>query len=850
MNWLRNLFGRSRDSIEELQLIKHKFDHFRRLLDRNNRALKILSDMEEKAQGEYLFDINYIRSSLAELQAYVHVIIEEMIALGGEKYERLRDKFVEIDNRVTMVFPSCRPIVPDEYTQPFSQITRERACSVGSKNAQMGELKSRLKLPVPDGFAISGWAYKEFLISGDLHSRINELVSSLDLLHPDNLQEVSKEAIHMVREAAVPEALANAISKAATELKARTGIDRFALRSSAIGEDTQFSFAGQYATRLNVPIELVVDVYRDILTSKFSPQAIYYYLSHALTESEMAMSVGCVAMINARAAGVVYSKNPIDPTDGTMLVSAVLGLGKLLVDGSATPDQFQIERDTGKIVHSTIATKTTELVMSEMRGSVPREVPAKLQNEPAISEDEVRQLVKFAEQIEEHYGYPQDIEWAVDRNGQLYILQARPLRVLTPSPSLHPIDTTAYNVVLKEGETVSPGAGAGRICHVRNSDDLPHVPEKAIIVAEHSFPGMITAMGRASAIVTQTGGIANHMATIAREYRIPTLGGVTRAHELPSGQMVTVDATDCVIYDGKLDELIEERQPDFDLFSDMEIFDLLRQVLKEVSPLKLLSPSIAEYSVETCQSFHDIIRYCHEMAMHEMFTGGLNVTRAREISVPLESKLPIQVNVIYVDREFSSYATQESIPEEELDSVPMKHFWSGVLYEGWPKEPHRVDTGGFASVVGNAMTRSDAECFSETSFALLAHNYMILSLRMGYHLMSIEAMCTGDAGKNYIRMQYKEGGAAADRRVRRIRLIMDVLSELGFEHQSKGDFLDTRLSRVDCETVFDQLFSLGRLTMLTKQLDMALSNDSVTEWYTNDIKNKLAKVKRGDVTGD
>ena len=144
------------------------------------------------------------------------------------------------------------------------------------------------------------------------------------------------------------------------------------------------------------------------------------------------------------------------------------------------------------------------------------------------------------------------------------------------------------------------------------------------------------------------------------------------------------------------------------------------------------------------------------------------------------------------------------------------------------------------------MTRTEDDRFSEKSFAILSDEYMILSLRMGYHFSTIEAMVTEQENKNYIRLEFKDGGATIERRIRRIRLLTEILAKAGFENYSKGDFLDSRLSYQDAESTKNALFLLGRLTVLTKQLDMALSNDAIAKWYTNDFLKKLGMPVEGD----
>jgi len=838
MNWLRNLFGGALDgSGGGVKTIRDKFGHFLSLLEENNRVLKIISDMEEKAQGDFLFDINYIRDSLVKSRKSINKLIADMIALGGKKYQPLKSRLDEIDSEIDLILPGCRPTMKDDLTIPLEDIVRERACSVGSKNAQMGELKSQLGLPVPDGFAVSGWAYRKFLKDNDLQNRIGKRIKALDVSSFEQLKKVSEEIQAMVRAATIPPELVAAIESSFKDLVKKSGSDRFSLRSSAIGEDTEYSFAGQYATFLNVSQRDVIDRYHEVLASKFTPQAIYYYLSHDLAESQLAMSVGCVVMVNSRSSGVIYTRDPVHPDQDCVMISAIYGLGKYLVDGTLTPDKICVSRKTGVVTETDIAIKPVRLVLCEDGGTVEEAVPESDQQKPAVDDKELAMLLESALKIEEHYGSPQDIEWAIDHDGRLFFLQTRPLHVIEQTEDVKP-DLSGLELVMSGGDTVCPGAGGGEVFHVETVDDLSDVPEGAVLVASHTFPGLITVMGKVSAIVTYTGGVACHMATIAREYRIPCLVGVERCSELPQGKTVTVDATAAAIFEGLQEELIHARKPEYELFSDMVIFNLLQGVLSKVAPLNLIHPSDTNFVPEKCQTFHDITRFCHQKAMEEMFLGGLNVPGKDELNLQLKSEIPLKVNIICIDRDSQNFPAEGAIEESEIVSEPMRQFWGGVKHEGWPAAP-KTYVKGYASVMGTSETSGARQDFSETSFAILSREYMIISLRMGYHFMTVEAMCTDELRKNYVRMQYKDGGASLDRRARRIKLIMDILSRLGFEHHSKGDFLDSRLAYRAADTLYKRLFLLGRLTMLTKQLDMALSNDSVAGWYTKDIMKKL-----------
>jgi len=459
MKWFRTLSETGRREADgEFHALRDRFANFLALLEKNNQVLTVIADMEEKAQGEHLFDLNYLRASVADIQSGVDAIIGRLIALGGEAYEPLRARCRAIDAEVEALLAGQRPIPQDDYTIPFDALGRNRALSVGSKNAQLGELKGRLGLPVPDGFAISAWAYKRFVDANDLQARITQRISSIDIKQYDDLLRVSQEIRTMIEECPVPLDVVDAIWSSYAALIERASPRSVSLRSSAIGEDTLFSFAGQYSSFLNVRPDELVDRYRAVLASKFTPQAIYYFLSHALSESELAMSVSCVAMVDAVASGVAYSRDPVHPGEDAVLVSAIFGLGQYLVDGTLTPDLFRVSRADGAVLESRIARKPVRLVMHAEGGTVEEPVPDAEQQTPSIGLDHLRALARYAVRIETHCGCPQDIEWAVDRDGRLFLLQSRPLRIVQPEPAAPLPDLSGVPVICRGGLTVSPGA--------------------------------------------------------------------------------------------------------------------------------------------------------------------------------------------------------------------------------------------------------------------------------------------------------------------------------------------------------------------------------------------------------
>ncbi|MEJ2720653.1 MAG: PEP-utilizing enzyme [bacterium] len=389
------------------------------------------------------------------------------------------------------------------------------------------------------------------------------------------------------------------------------------------------------------------------------------------------------------------------------------------------------------------------------------------------------------------------------------------------------------------GTTVCPGAASGPVFRLRSTEDLSHVPDGAVLVAPLPFPGLVTVMGKVGALVTHVGSTASHMATLAREFGIPTLVGLEHSCEFPEGERVTVDATGRAIYKGDQPGLVKARRTEFECIDEAGIYGLLRGILKRIAPLNLLHPDDDNFKPENCQTFHDITRLVHQMAMKEMFSLGKNIKHKDRIALRLKSGIPLNVLIIFIDQSVSEHKKRHEVHEDDIASIPMKAFWGGIKQEGWPEQNASLESKRYDGILPASLATKIDDGFSESSFAVLSEEYMILSLRLGYHFTTVEAMCTHTASNNYIRYQCKGGGATLEKRKRRIHLFRSILTSMGFHVTGKGDFMDARIAYRNHTDLADLLHLLGRLTMMTKQLDMALSNDFITRWYIGDIKRKL-----------
>ncbi len=817
---------------------RERYRVFRRILDRNNQILKYIADLEEKSRGDYLFDRSYIQASVEELLAALGEIADDLVAVGGAAYLPLKEKVREISGEILVLLEGRAAAREDHLVRPLAGLGSSDAWSVGAKNAQLAELAARAALPTPDGFAVTAWGYHRFLESAGLEERIEERLRGVDLSSYAGLERASGEIRELVLATPLPPELEDAIRGALDDLAARSGARCVAVRSSAIGEDTSLSFAGQYRSELNVPLEGAVEAYRRVVAGKFTPGAIYYLLSHSLGEADTPMSVGFVEMIDAAAAGVVYTRDPVDAGADVLVIQAVHGLGATLVSGRVSPDVFRVSRRDLEILDCRVVPRPLQLVARPGGGVSEVPVPAGERERPALVPELVRRLAGLALRAEELYGGPRDIEWALDRSGRLVLLQCRPLRTYSRTGDHGSPGLQGLSVLLEGGETAAPGAGAGPVFRVASGADLEAVPPGAVVVTPRPFPGLVSVMGRVAAIVAEVGGSASHMATLAREHGVPALVGVGSTDALAEGAVVTVDATGARVIEGEAEGLVEARRAEHEPLSEEPIYALLRSVLGRIAPLNLVHPSTPDFQIESCRTVHDVTRFAHQRAMEEMFRSARAGRGNRKAGIRLRTEVPLQVSVVHLERDLRPLTHRGTIALERLECPPFEAFWRGMEREGWPSPPP-VDARGFLSVMATGMTRGPGAGFLEDSFVLLAEDSMILSLRMGYHFTTVEALATEDPSRNFVRMQYKDGGASIDRRVRRIRLIDRLLRRLGFESATAGDFLDTQLAWVEARRVLAVLHALGRLTILTKQLDMALANDRIAGWYERDLARKL-----------
>lgn len=612
------------------------------------------------------------------------------------------------------------------------------------------------------------------------------------------------------------------------------------MRSSAVGEDGVISFAGQYATVLNVTRGGLLEAYKEVLCSLYSPRALFYRSVYGIAEEEVPMAVLCMVMVDATASGVACSRDPNAPGGALTLVTGAWGLGVATVGGSVSPDSWSVSRSNPPtIVSRRAGVKDTSVEPLPGGGVQSLAVPAARVSSFCLADVQVRALALMTLAVEAHFAAPQEIEWALDGSGRFLVLQARPFlasQAQPDRPEATPDEPGA--APLLTGAPASHGCACGPVYLCGDSDDLSRVPAGAILVTRHSSPQFVGAFRRAAAIITDVGAAAGHMASLAREFGLPAVLGTGLATStLRPDQLVTVDGTNGRVYAGRVDHVLDRGRdrPDWTM-KGTPAYALLREIADAIVPLNLTDPRTPSFQPRGCQTLHDLARFAHEKVFDEMFRTSDRVADATAGAVRLAEPLPFALLAIDIGRGLRAGRPQGPIRTADIQSEPMRALLAGMMHPAlrW-SEPKRISLSGFLSVATETMIapRSDdgQRDLGDRSYAIVAEVYCNFSSRIGYHFAAVDAYCSETLTRNYISFRFRGGAADFERRSKRCEVIAAILERLDFQIERTGDLINARLRKYHRDGILTRLDQLGRLIVATRQLDMRMGPSTPIEWY-------------------
>jgi pyruvate,water dikinase len=435
-----------------------------------------------------------------------------------------------------------------EFVRWFEKIRLQDALLVGGKGANLGEL-TVAGLPVPPGFVVTSEAYRYAIDHAEIAQQLSAVLAGVNTNTTADLTRAAEEAQGLVRGVTLPVDLATTILDAYHRLGENV---RVAVRSSGIGEDAgDSSFAGMNVTYTNV---LGDD---DLLTSVVGCWASLYgarVMSYRVTRSLLdvpSMGVVVMEMIPSERSGVMFTADPSSGDTGKIVIDAAFGQGEVVVSGEVEPDTYILSKTGPTLLHVRVGTKDFKLV----RGPDGKDLHVDLSPDEAsrrvLSDDEAIELARLGLATEAHYGSPQDTEWAI-ADGHQYLVQSRPITTLNQRREANPEESTGSRPLV-QGLAASAGRASGAVRILESADQGDQLIAGEILVAKMTSPDWVPTMRRASALITDGGGITCHAAIVSRELGVPCVVGARNATTvLRTGEIVTVDGAEGTVYEGDL----------------------------------------------------------------------------------------------------------------------------------------------------------------------------------------------------------------------------------------------------------------------------------------------------------
>ncbi|MBN1862608.1 MAG: phosphoenolpyruvate synthase [Dehalococcoidales bacterium] len=437
----------------------------------------------------------------------------------------------------------------------FNEVTKKDIPIVGGKGANLGEL-TNAGVPVPPGFIVTAAAYFDFLEQAKISDQIRQLLHPADTNNSKQLQEIARKVQQVILDAKMPAELAAEIREAYQKM----GGGLVAVRSSATAEDLpEASFAGQQRTYLNLRTEKeVVAAVQGCWASLFEARAIFYREQQGFDHFQVGIAVPVQRMVQSESSGVMFTIEPVTSDRSKIVIEAIFGLGEAIVSGEVNPDLYVLDKESLTISSKKLSRQDRQLIRnpeaSDVSTNIWAPVPSSEQSLQKLSDTDIAKLAWIGKQIEYHYDFPQDIEWAKE-NKKIFILQTRPVTTIKETIEAEP---EIKAPVLLSGVAASPGIASGPVKTIPDASQIDRVHDGDILVTEMTTPDFVPAMKRAAAIVTNRGGRTAHAAIVSRELGIPCVVGAEEATTtLSDGQVITVDGSHGKVYEGKVTRRIK-----------------------------------------------------------------------------------------------------------------------------------------------------------------------------------------------------------------------------------------------------------------------------------------------------
>jgi pyruvate,water dikinase len=836
----RNKKNQPANGAQEIDIwrVKALFNNFRKILQLNTLVFEQISAMDRALGGEYIFDRKFMEDSVRTIASHVHHVTYNLNALTNNSYIPLYDRYQEIRIVLDDILAGntraldCPPVLP------LDSLSWELEPLVGIDLVCLAELRRHPGIKARDGLVISSEATETILkntngnpsndgeLTYDLvmESLRSSLISILEE-HPGALLSISATRLAGLQEA--PRDLGEFL------LKEHDKDSLIVLAEEAFSPEQATGSPGLSSP---IPRETIVRDPEDSLAEDLFLKGIRRIIAmvaersrslYPNSESHFALFLRPAS--NALARGTITTRATSKTKTPALTVTSWLPGNRQEMDVHLLRRIFPFD-----FVSSMVTPKKMDWPSPDGLQATSRTPEHKRfrRGSATITPREIKALAETAMTLERIMAVPVIMHWEYLENNKFVVTRLFPLLEKQTKPTADELEQEMKNstILCEGGQVVQSGVAAGTIFHVTQDTNLNDFPLGGVAVAPIATPQLTPILHRASAILTEHGNPIGHLATVAREINLPAVFGIPGIFEkLPNGKEVTVDAGQTRVYQGVLNHLMQQGSSESSFSPIDPEYRVLRRLLRFISPLKLVNPDDPDFSAQNCQSFHDIIHFCHEMAVDELVhfqerRPGLRGIRTTRL------QLPVQMNVNLLD--IGGGLTDGIVDQPgtvDILSEPFAIFLDGLLHPLAAGE--ELPALGIRDIISSipkpSRLSSVSPEMSGDNLAIISQEYMNLSLRLGYHFSVIDAHFSDDRHRNYIYFRFIGGLADHTRRARRALFISDVLSAMDFKVFWKGDLVVGRMKFEEKDVLRSALFVLGALTTYSRQRDTSLYKDEL-----------------------
>ena len=806
-------------TVDGLEAVRSLFAKFRRIQKLNTRALELMAEMEQALGGEYIFDRAFLDSSVRDLSTLTHQVVYSLNAMSQNRYVDLFDCYQSIRGVLDDILEGGAGPFGSHLTLAYPVLGWELEPLAGTLNVCLAEARQRLDLPAPDGFAVSVAGCRLFMTENA----------------KAGLLEAGEEGEVAAARAFVPAALEAAIQGELEGLfSRRKGPTALTVRTCNVSgsENQGLGCRGRSHVR---PEELLA-VCKQVLCEHAARSA-----------ADHAGQQGCVALavhesVPAEVCGSIATSYSVELSSRFFRVTAAPA------KGPEKTEQYLLRRVYPfDLVRSEIHPKSADAPLPPGALPLSRTSRGLYRGSALVEPDFLQTVAEYVIAFERLLGYAPELHWVrTAKERRPVIVDIKPAAPAADESEEWQQMTevlAAAEVLLRGGDTVQTGVAAGRTVHIGEDYDVAAFPYGAVAIARVASPRLSPVLRRASAIVTEVGSSIGHLATIARELRVPGLFGMAEAlRRVPADTEVTVDAGERTIYRGIVEPLLAYRESSAELYPGDPEYVALRRLLRWIMPLNLIDPESSEFSVQNCRTYHDIIHFAHERSVEELLKmqergRGLVDLHARKI----ELGYPLDLFVIDIGGGIAATAGAPIRPSDVV-SAPFKAFLQGLAAdEMWQAGPGSIRMKDiFSGLDRTFAAMSQLPQYAGRNHAIVAQHYLNLGLRLGYHFSVIDSYLGEIVTQNYIYFRFVGGFADERRRRRRAELIRGILEDMRFKVVVKGDLVVGNFKIAEPDEMQAVLTRLGELTGFTRQLDISMASDEQVEEFRSLFRRKAS----------